>query len=515
MLSARFRLSLILCAFAHLSSFSESIAASKKETTKTTDETSIVKKKAKPPTLNLSGFSAVYMSSTKQKIRLDNLGGPGLNGHLAIGSAALSMSILGESDNDTEYGYILEFEPTSTADPFVTRNYIQVGHEKWGRFQLGTVKGAEHIMYNGPWTIIGPGAGLDGAMWKLFTHAAGAIKAQSMLGESNKATKISYYTPRIYGFQVGLSYTPHTSHIGDEPPLGYNGISGNDKSNYSELYFDKKMIAPFGQKNVAIAVNFTKGYQKWIFSLGGSYIRDDTKGFGYGREHLKVHPVRAFKTYVSLSYDKFTIGAGYLNNRKSRLPNTNIGKPITNIYDSGFSSNIDRAIEQISDNAGNQAIADITATALAFASGAQSYFSIDANQKDAGQAWSLASSYVWGPLKLAVGYHRATCRPLGLLISGDQIKLANQTLPAGPVTVGPDPKNRAVSEVLTLRTDFMVRQGFKLFAEVDVLRSRTSQSAVMLRQKMIDAAGGIIGETTKSTQKNRGAVFIIGTAANF
>jgi hypothetical protein len=78
----------------------------------------------------------------------------------------------------------------------------------FGEFRFGDNDGITHDMSLGAWTIAVGTGGLDGTLVDL--------ESTTFVGSTNDSTKIAYYSPTIGGFQLGLSYDPHTGSNGND-----------------------------------------------------------------------------------------------------------------------------------------------------------------------------------------------------------------------------------------------------------------------------------------------------------
>lgn len=99
--------------------------------------------------------------------------------------------------------------------------YLEGG---FGRFEIGGTDGAAFKMhYTSPWFV--PGNGVDSP--NILNVPGSAITAATTGGMSFRhttfslmaadANKVTYFTPRFAGFQLGLSYTPDTTFNGPNP----------------------------------------------------------------------------------------------------------------------------------------------------------------------------------------------------------------------------------------------------------------------------------------------------------
>ena len=91
--------------------------------------------------------------------------------------------------------------------------YLEGG---FGRFEIGGTDGAAFKMhYTSPWFV--PGNGLDSPNILNAVLAASAFRHSTFSLMAADANKVTYFTPRFAGFQLGGSYTPETSFNGPNP----------------------------------------------------------------------------------------------------------------------------------------------------------------------------------------------------------------------------------------------------------------------------------------------------------
>ncbi|MBX3492302.1 MAG: porin [Parvibaculum sp.] len=92
--------------------------------------------------------------------------------------------------------------------------YLEGG---FGRFEIGGTDGAAFKMhYTSPWFV--PGNGVDSPNILNVPSAATIGHRHSTFSlMAADANKVTYFTPRFAGFQLGLSYTPDVSYNGPNP----------------------------------------------------------------------------------------------------------------------------------------------------------------------------------------------------------------------------------------------------------------------------------------------------------
>jgi len=119
----------------------------------------------------------------------------------------LRLRVLGQMDDGTLYGSEIQLEvPDNTRSTMsMDEAYLFIAAQ-WGRIEVGDEDGAMPKM-----AIHAPSIGLgqlDGDYDQFTTESIQDIAGPFYAAASEKATKITYYTPRYLGLQVGVSYAP-------------------------------------------------------------------------------------------------------------------------------------------------------------------------------------------------------------------------------------------------------------------------------------------------------------------
>ncbi len=179
--------------------------------------------------------------------------------------------------------------------------YLEGG---FGRFEIGGVDGAAYKMhYTSPWFV--PGNGVDSPnIYNGVTASTGASASTRLSTFSLMATdanKISYFTPRFAGFQLGASYTPDVSQSLTGPRPNGLGVLPAAASN-SGLVTDVFEIAAnyagnFGGVDVGVDGFYVDG--------DGNLANSDPKEYGFG---------------ASLGYMGFTLGGAWYQNQDINGP---------------------------------------------------------------------------------------------------------------------------------------------------------------------------------------------------
>lgn len=155
--------------------------------------------------LSISGFSRFLVPFAEEdRVSGDNFADPsggsddGYNFEL---EARPRLNIQGTTDGGLIYGGVIEFQ-ASTWDTNTTRQAWLYFSGAFGRIEMGNLDGAADQMNFGAHTVNTGTGGANG----LFPRVVRDVK----IIDSDKASKITYYTPRVAGFQAGASFTPNT-----------------------------------------------------------------------------------------------------------------------------------------------------------------------------------------------------------------------------------------------------------------------------------------------------------------
>lgn len=156
----------------------------------------------------------------------------------------VSIRVDGKSDNGLGYGAVIDLEADVTADVDgegfnASRTYIYLDGG-WGRFELGSNQGAAATMAIDADNIAVATGGINGA-WVYFANPTGLpfISTPELVAEhgsvlalggetTDNNNKITYYSPRFSGFQVGVSYAPDLTDKGQVVTRSDVGASAGD-----------------------------------------------------------------------------------------------------------------------------------------------------------------------------------------------------------------------------------------------------------------------------------------------
>jgi predicted porin len=233
----------------------------------------------------------------------DGTGEPGANlrDHYLEREAEIIFNGKTTLDNGLEVGVQVQLEAESCGDQ-IDESFIWF-EGGWGRVNIGSENSAPYLMFYGApaqitgWGVTSPNHNAVSAGANNGLLGNGVILPVNLSGDSEKLT---YFTPRIAGFQLGVSYTPdacEASNIAGGSQSAICGSQGSgpepDNNNLGEIFeIGANYVQKFGAFNVAVSGSygtandetstaFTEDPTEWHlganvgwggFTVGGSYI---------------------------------------------------------------------------------------------------------------------------------------------------------------------------------------------------------------------------------------------------
>ncbi len=177
-----------------------------------------------------------------------------------------------ETDDGINYGAVLSLDVDDLSD---TTAVVRISGG-FGEVRLGQDGGAEDDMFVGGGDAQAGTGGIDGD---------GANLVDVALTGSESATKVSYYTPRKRGVQLGASFTPDTAEGGD----GSIGLEDLDNEGRFE-------------KHWGLGINWTGG-------LGQAQVI--TSAVGSFGEAVAGDDLQSYSIGSSLAVGRLLLAAGY------------------------------------------------------------------------------------------------------------------------------------------------------------------------------------------------------------
>ena len=207
----------------------------------------------------------------------------------------------GKSDNGLTYGAFVRLRNTGSTDIagspggaasvaattgnniYAERKYIYVGGG-FGRIEMGDEWGA-HTKLTGFAPVVGIGQ-IDGNHGNWTNNGSFAYQPSNY---NTYDTKITYFTPRIAGFQAGASYTPEYGQRGD-----INQVTRRIKgAGYTDV--------------IELAANYSGEFSGATVNVGAGYSFGD-------RDTNALREMEIWNVSASVGYAGFTVGGAYIDN---------------------------------------------------------------------------------------------------------------------------------------------------------------------------------------------------------
>lgn len=227
----------------------------------------------------------------------------------------------GESklDNGLTFGAQIELESQQESPDQIDENfgYVEGG---FGRFQFGSENTAPYLMH-----FSAPSVGsLVNTGWvTVFVpqpagHSAGfrTPGLSTYLDIGNDENTLTYFTPRLYGFQIGVSYQPSVVFSGD----GKNfPVEANRDTEYHNGFgLGVNFVESFGGVDVALAggFRFAQAPDDDIVALdpGVTATHNDGRVFTIGRDD-----VMQWSGGFNIGYAGFTLGGSVAAETEGRV----------------------------------------------------------------------------------------------------------------------------------------------------------------------------------------------------
>ncbi|MEB3702968.1 Porin [Candidatus Bealeia paramacronuclearis] len=264
---------------------------------------------------------------TPLPLNLSTVEGYGRGYMFTMDDTSLKFALDGTTDYDMDYGAVIivngDTEQVSgeltTYDKTIKESYVWAGGT-YGRIITGDTDGVESMMAFGGADPLGGTGGFDGTFDRALNPVTGTITTVDLVGSTGKATKITYQTPRFYGLQAGVTFTPQNNHLGEA------------KANTSRDYGSDVVLGPVDRRNIAGAINFQNEFENGlqlnasltgIFAktqpefTGAQWFLTDVNGVIVSQGSGNQKNTASYAIGGGLSYKDFEFGIEFGDNGKS------------------------------------------------------------------------------------------------------------------------------------------------------------------------------------------------------
>ena len=287
---------------------------------------------AEAPAVTVGGSLNEQAGFVDQKSAYKN----GKSDYAFTNDTRINVKAQGKADNGLTYGGVIELladvsgpnDNASSNGGHADKTFLFL-ESGFGRVEMGSNVGASRTLKVDASTFARATGGIDGDWYRYVNANVGTANSVGSyiltpelpldLGNTGRddtfnATKLTYYSPRVQGFQAGLSYIPNNLDRGTAAALSTKGNPGQ----YRDVFdFGANYTNQFNQIGVAASVtsqigNASDSSQQDLrsyavgadvnfsgFTLGGSYGNLDKSGEAKGLASNRTQ-------------DYWTLGGGYV-----------------------------------------------------------------------------------------------------------------------------------------------------------------------------------------------------------
>lgn len=258
---------------------------------------------AGPFDVGVKGHFGAFMVAADEQ---DRRGGAaeGRRGHKVAKESEIHVHARTVWDNGTRAGAIVQLEGETDVSQ-VDESFLWM-EGRLGRFEIGSKAGPPAEMH---YASLPPSFGHHGLDNANFVHvAAGSNRTlrfphTAVLSLTAKAERMSYYTPRLGGMQLGLSYVPDVCKEDVLVPPFVERCGGS----YSGLAQETSNLAFARGNAVEGAINYVSRIAELDVRLSAAYATGEAKASAA----IGADDPSEYSTGVQLGYAGFVLGGGY------------------------------------------------------------------------------------------------------------------------------------------------------------------------------------------------------------
>tara|TARA_R110002110_G_scaffold415612_7_gene652230 strand:- start:32835 stop:33995 length:1161 start_codon:yes stop_codon:yes gene_type:complete len=186
-----------------------------------------------------------------------------------VDESEINIGAEATADNGVKYGVNIELNAgagdssTANADTggAADEAWAFIDSTSWGRIELGDQDDATDRMFVESDDILVGRAGPDGDVADFISFGTGGGIAATGNTITGDATKVTYFTPRIAGFQLGGSLTPDSGQAAGGPATSDSdadgdfenvfGIGANYEGKFDDVSFVLSLTGEFGDSETA------------------------------------------------------------------------------------------------------------------------------------------------------------------------------------------------------------------------------------------------------------------------
>lgn len=220
--------------------------------------------------------------------------------------AEVKVSASNTADNGIRYGVDIELNANTDDGSAADEAFAFIESDAWGRVEMGDQDDAVDRMNVQAFHVMVGRAGYDGDIGDFVNFGTGRAIASSDVDETSDATKITYFSPRFAGFQVGASLTPddgsnglsatETDNDGDYENVIGAGI--NYKGDFDQVGIILSAVGEWGDSETASGAATEGDLETYAFGANLSFA-----GFGFGASYADFGEKGRSQAQIALGQD--------------------------------------------------------------------------------------------------------------------------------------------------------------------------------------------------------------------
>ena len=279
------------------------------------------KKAAGPIALKLGGYFTLMGVHTSQD---DGAGQPGANLHDTMITKEAEVSFSGSTtlDNGVTVGVDVLLEAETCGDQ-IDENYIWFSGS-FGKIFLGGENGAGNKSFRGSSV---PAAGFVSSWtsnYRVYAGGTNNARTPARNDVTSDSEKITYFTPKMGGFEVGVSYTWDSS----ETTSSYAGHSADNASTSSTTVTTVNTTTSVTNQALTKTVTTTQNSdQSNVWELGATYSGNTGKdgvSYNVSGAYIKANneapggvDAKVWALGADVTFSNITIAGGYGNDNQA------------------------------------------------------------------------------------------------------------------------------------------------------------------------------------------------------
>ena len=253
---------------------------------------------ADPIALTLGGNFAYAFGWVNED---DGVGQPGNNDRSHAFAESSEVHFKGSTTLDNGVAVTVQIElEGSTQGDVIDENFIRFRSDAWGSLEFGGRDGAASKMLT-----LGPAVDFNhivgAAEFTYINFGTNDIKFIAPVGRGSDSLKISYFTPVISGFQLGVSY---------EPEPGIDGAGGRNNAVTVDT-ITGTTAAGATSETLELGVNFVNNFGDVSFRGSALYAKSSQEATAAAGQFLDDNTT--WNVGMQFGFGAFAIGGAYDN----------------------------------------------------------------------------------------------------------------------------------------------------------------------------------------------------------